>query len=79
MGTGLPNPGLQKGDAQRLVKITCLDGQSYVVLPSSIYFGQSYDEYQPTWLMTALDVGRGASLTFALKNICSWKPAGISV
>ncbi len=42
--------------------------------PIEIYFGSNEWHREPQWLMTAMDLDKGRTRTFAIKDISAWNP-----
>lgn len=44
------------------------------IIPGDLYFGETAWRPGAQWLLDAYDVDRGATRTFALKDVHSWTP-----
>lgn len=49
----------------------------YRVRPVGFDWGTTQYHTEPQWLMRALDLDRQVERTFAMKDVHSWKPAGM--
>ncbi len=69
------NPNLIESESKQVkILYTNYRGETAIrtVIPDKIWFGSTDWHPEPQWLLDAIDTEKGASRSFALKDIKAW-------